>query len=117
MGNKRPCSRAADETNELPPSHVSLLQRRSAQSLTIAVVTVRRVTNVSANRRSSRMSAQPCRARAFAFLSETEAANEAKKLVEKEGRKAVLMPSDLQDARHCGKVIKKTVVDDLCGID
>ena len=50
-------------------------------------------------------------------FGETEAANEAKKLVEKEGRKAVLMPSDLQDARHCGKVIKKTVVDDLCGID
>jgi short chain dehydrogenase len=45
-----------------------------------------------------------------AFLNETE------ELVEKEGRKAVLVPGDLQDAKHCRQVIKKAV-DDLGGID
>ena len=52
----------------------------------------------------------------IAFLNETEEANEVKKLVEKEGRKAVLAPGDLQDAKHCREVIKKAV-DDLGGID
>ena len=52
----------------------------------------------------------------IAFLSETEEAAEVKKLVEKEGRKAVLVPGDLQDAKHCREVIKKAV-DDLGGID
>ena len=52
----------------------------------------------------------------IAFLNETEEANEVKKLVEKEGRKAVLVPGDLQDAKHCREVIKKAV-DDLGGID
>jgi NAD(P)-dependent dehydrogenase (short-subunit alcohol dehydrogenase family) len=52
----------------------------------------------------------------IAFLNETEEANEVKKLVEKEGRKAVLVAGDLQDAKHCREVIKKAV-DDLGGID
>ena len=39
-----------------------------------------------------------------AFLDEIEEANEVKKLVEKEGRKAVLFPGDLQDAKHCREV-------------
>src|ERR1700731_3286633 len=52
----------------------------------------------------------------IAFLNETEEANEVRKLVEKEGRKAVLAAGDLQDARHCREVIKKAV-DDLGGID
>src|SRR5580704_9391583 len=52
----------------------------------------------------------------IAFLDETEEANEVKKLVEKEGRKAVLVPGDLQDAKHCREVIKKAV-DGLGGID
>src|ERR1700733_683122 len=52
----------------------------------------------------------------IAFLNETEEANEVKKLVEKEGRKAVLVPGDLQDAKHCREVIKKAV-DGLGGID
>ena len=52
----------------------------------------------------------------IAFLNETEEANEVKKLVEKEGRKAVLAPGDLQNAKHCREVIKKAV-DDLGGID
>jgi short chain dehydrogenase len=37
----------------------------------------------------------------IAFLDETEEANEVKKLVENEGRKAVLVAGDLQDAKHC----------------
>src|ERR1700730_12333367 len=45
----------------------------------------------------------------IAFLNETEAAAEVKKLIEKEGRKAVLVPGDLQDAKHCREVIKKAV--------
>ena len=52
----------------------------------------------------------------IAFLDETEEANEVKKLIEKEGRKAVLVPGDLQDAKHCREVIKKAV-DGLGGID
>jgi 3-oxoacyl-[acyl-carrier protein] reductase len=52
----------------------------------------------------------------IAFLDETEEANEVKKLIEKEGRKAVLVPGDLQDAKHCREVIKKAV-DSLGGID
>jgi NAD(P)-dependent dehydrogenase (short-subunit alcohol dehydrogenase family) len=52
----------------------------------------------------------------IAFLDETEEANEVKKLVEKEGRKAVLVAGDLKDAHHCREVIKKAI-DDLGGID
>jgi NAD(P)-dependent dehydrogenase (short-subunit alcohol dehydrogenase family) len=52
----------------------------------------------------------------IAFLNETDEANEVKKLVEKEGRKAVLVPGDLKDARHCREVIKRAV-DDLGGLD
>jgi NAD(P)-dependent dehydrogenase (short-subunit alcohol dehydrogenase family) len=52
----------------------------------------------------------------IAFLSETTEANEVKKLVEKEGRKAVLVAGDLQDARHCREVVQKAV-DELGGID
>jgi NAD(P)-dependent dehydrogenase (short-subunit alcohol dehydrogenase family) len=52
----------------------------------------------------------------IAFLSETEEAAEVKKLVEKEGQKAVLVPGDVQDAKHCREVIKKAV-DSLGGID
>jgi NAD(P)-dependent dehydrogenase (short-subunit alcohol dehydrogenase family) len=52
----------------------------------------------------------------IAFLNETEEATEVKKLIEKEGRKAMLVPGDLQDAKHCLEVIKKAV-DGLGGID
>src|SRR5882724_2427777 len=45
----------------------------------------------------------------IAFLNETEEASEVRKLVEAEGRKAVLVPGDLQDARHCRDVIQKAV--------
>jgi hypothetical protein len=43
----------------------------------------------------------------IAFLNETEEATEVKKLIEKEGRKAVLVAGDLQDAKHCREVIKR----------
>ena len=43
----------------------------------------------------------------IAFLNETEEATEVKKLIEKEGRKAVLVPGDLQDAEHCREVIRR----------
>jgi hypothetical protein len=52
----------------------------------------------------------------IAFLDETNEANDVKKLVEKEGRKAVLVAGDLQEANLCRDVIKKAV-DDLGGID
>lgn len=52
----------------------------------------------------------------ISFLSETDEAKEVKRLIEKEGRKAVLMAGDLKDARHCREVIKRAV-DELGGID
>jgi NAD(P)-dependent dehydrogenase (short-subunit alcohol dehydrogenase family) len=52
----------------------------------------------------------------IALLNETEEANEVKQLVEKEGRKAVPVPGDLKDARHCRAVIKRAV-EDLGGTD
>jgi NAD(P)-dependent dehydrogenase (short-subunit alcohol dehydrogenase family) len=52
----------------------------------------------------------------IAFLNETEDANEVKKLIEKEGRKAVLVSGDLKNPRHCREVIKQAV-DGLGGID
>jgi NAD(P)-dependent dehydrogenase (short-subunit alcohol dehydrogenase family) len=50
----------------------------------------------------------------ISFLSETEEANEVKELIQKEGRRAVLVPGDLQDASR--EVIKRAV-DELGGID
>src|SRR3978361_119001 len=52
----------------------------------------------------------------IAYLNETDEANDVKKLVEKEGRKAVLVAGDLQEAKHCRDVIKKAI-DNLGGID
>jgi NAD(P)-dependent dehydrogenase (short-subunit alcohol dehydrogenase family) len=52
----------------------------------------------------------------IAFLNETEDANEVKQLVEQEGRKAVLVPGDLKDPRHCREVITRAV-EDLGGVD
>jgi NAD(P)-dependent dehydrogenase (short-subunit alcohol dehydrogenase family) len=52
----------------------------------------------------------------IAYLSENEDANEVKALIEKEGRKAVLVAGDLADADHCRAVIKRAV-DELGGID
>ncbi len=52
----------------------------------------------------------------IAYLDEHDEAKEVKKLVEKEGRKAVLIAGDLQDAGHCRTIIKRAV-DDLGGVD
>lgn len=52
----------------------------------------------------------------ISYLSEHEDAEETKRLVEKAGRKAVLVAGDLQTADHCRKVIEKAVAE-LGGID
>ena len=52
----------------------------------------------------------------IAYLSEDHDANEVKDLIEKEGRKVVLVSGDLQKADHCRTVIQKAV-DQLGGID
>jgi NAD(P)-dependent dehydrogenase (short-subunit alcohol dehydrogenase family) len=52
----------------------------------------------------------------IAYLNENDDAKQVKQLIEKEGRKAVLMAGDIQDAGHCKAVIKRAV-DDLGGID
>jgi NAD(P)-dependent dehydrogenase (short-subunit alcohol dehydrogenase family) len=52
----------------------------------------------------------------ISYLSETDDAKEVKELIEKEGRKAVLISGDLQDPAHCRAVIQKAV-DELGGID
>jgi NAD(P)-dependent dehydrogenase (short-subunit alcohol dehydrogenase family) len=51
----------------------------------------------------------------IAYLSENDDAGEVKALIEREGRKAVLVAGDLQDPDHCRSVIK--AVDELGGID
>jgi NAD(P)-dependent dehydrogenase (short-subunit alcohol dehydrogenase family) len=52
----------------------------------------------------------------IAYLNEHDDAEEVKALIEKEGRKAVLVAGDLQDAAHCRSVIQRAV-DELGGID
>ena len=52
----------------------------------------------------------------IAYLSENDDAREVKELVEKEGRKAVLVPGDLRDGAHCRAVILRAV-DTLGRID
>jgi NAD(P)-dependent dehydrogenase (short-subunit alcohol dehydrogenase family) len=52
----------------------------------------------------------------IAYLNEHDDAAEVRGLIEKEGRKAVLVAGDLQNADHCRAVIKKAV-DELGGID
>lgn len=52
----------------------------------------------------------------ISYLCEHEDAEDTKRLVEEAGRKAVLIPGDLQDAAHCRRVIDKAVAE-LGGID
>jgi len=52
----------------------------------------------------------------ISYLDEMEDANEVKALVEKEGRKAVLVPGNIGDPAHCRAVIQRAV-DELGGID
>ena len=46
---------------------------------------------------------------AIAYLEEHEDAEETKRLVEEAGRKAVLIPGDIQHAGHCRAIVEKTV--------
>jgi NAD(P)-dependent dehydrogenase (short-subunit alcohol dehydrogenase family) len=52
----------------------------------------------------------------IAYLNEHDDAREVKELIEQEGRKAVLVAGDLQDAAHCRSVIQRAI-DELGGID
>ena len=45
----------------------------------------------------------------ISFLEEQEDAEETKRLVEAAGRKALLVPGDIQNAGHCRKIIDKAV--------
>ncbi len=51
-----------------------------------------------------------------AYLNEHDDAQELQQLLEKEGRKIVLVPGDLRDPKHCRAIIQRAV-DDLGGID
>jgi NAD(P)-dependent dehydrogenase (short-subunit alcohol dehydrogenase family) len=52
----------------------------------------------------------------IAYLSEHKDAEETKRWVEQAGRKAVLVPGDIQSAQHCRQIIDRAVKD-LGGID
>jgi NAD(P)-dependent dehydrogenase (short-subunit alcohol dehydrogenase family) len=52
----------------------------------------------------------------IAYLNEHEDAKETERLVEDAGRKAVLVPGDVQHADHCRDIVKKAV-SELGGID
>src|ERR1700679_3896690 len=43
----------------------------------------------------------------IAYLNEDEDAREVQALIEKEGRKAVLVPGDLSDPDHCRSVVRR----------
>src|SRR5947209_6097741 len=52
----------------------------------------------------------------ISYLNEDEDAQEVKKLVEKEGRRAILVPGDIQKPDHCRSIIERAVAE-LGGID
>jgi NAD(P)-dependent dehydrogenase (short-subunit alcohol dehydrogenase family) len=52
----------------------------------------------------------------ISYLDETEDALEAKALIEREGRKAIMVAGDIQHRRHCDDIID-TAVRELGGID
>ena len=53
---------------------------------------------------------------AIAYLDEDEDATEVKSLIEREGRKAILIPGDVRDPEHCRGIVRRSV-DELGGID
>lgn len=53
---------------------------------------------------------------AISYLSEDEDAEHTARLVEEAGRKALLLPGDLQDEDHCTAIVERTV-DELGGLD
>jgi NAD(P)-dependent dehydrogenase (short-subunit alcohol dehydrogenase family) len=52
----------------------------------------------------------------IAYLNEDEDAAEVKTLVEREGRKAVLIPGDIRNPDHCRSVVRRAV-QELGGVD
>jgi NAD(P)-dependent dehydrogenase (short-subunit alcohol dehydrogenase family) len=52
----------------------------------------------------------------ISYLEEDEDAQETKRLVEEAGRKAILVPGDIQHAEHCRDIVQKAVAE-LGGID
>ena len=52
----------------------------------------------------------------ISYLNEEEDARETKKWVEEAGRKAILVPGDIQSAAHCRTIIDKAV-NELGGVD
>ena len=52
----------------------------------------------------------------IAYLSEDEDAAEVKDLVEREGRKVVLVPGDIRDPEHCRFIVRRAV-EELGGVD
>ncbi|WP_246775008.1 hypothetical protein [Bradyrhizobium diazoefficiens] len=46
---------------------------------------------------------------AYLDLDEDEDAAEVKVLVEKEGRKAVLIPGDIRSSKHCRSIVRRAV--------
>jgi NAD(P)-dependent dehydrogenase (short-subunit alcohol dehydrogenase family) len=52
----------------------------------------------------------------ISYLNEHEDAEQVKRLVEAEGRKAVLVPGDIQDPTHCRAIIERAF-NELGGID
>jgi NAD(P)-dependent dehydrogenase (short-subunit alcohol dehydrogenase family) len=52
----------------------------------------------------------------IAYLSEHDDAKEVKVLIEKEGRKAVLVAGDIGDSAHCRSIIGRAI-DELGGVD
>lgn len=52
----------------------------------------------------------------ISYLNEEEDAQEAKKYVEQEGRKAVLVPGDISSEDHCKQIVEKALAE-LGGID
>jgi NAD(P)-dependent dehydrogenase (short-subunit alcohol dehydrogenase family) len=53
---------------------------------------------------------------AIAYLNEDEDAAEVKELVEKEGRKIILIPGDIRNPDHCRSIVQRAV-DELGGLD
>jgi NAD(P)-dependent dehydrogenase (short-subunit alcohol dehydrogenase family) len=52
----------------------------------------------------------------IAYLTENDDAREVEAIVEREGRKAILVPGDLRDPAHCRAVVQRAV-DEWGGID
>ncbi len=53
---------------------------------------------------------------AISYLKEDDDAAEVKAMVEREGRKVILIPGDIRDPEHCRSVVRRAV-DELGGVD